>query len=603
MKPFIYRPINRPRTIRLLKIFPGDLGEPIKVLIRHACIDDSDLPEFSALSYTWGSSELSHSIECRDSEISITASLHAALHAVRYTDAFRVVWADGVCINQTDNVEKASQVCMMKDIYRRADEVTVYLGETQGGEDLAIQLLGRIYDLAKELREEKYTEEQRNAKVLLPVYQANWPPDPRQYGLPPFNSPYWEALEKFLLRPWFTRVWIVQEFALADAPLLTCGNGRAVLPYWYFGWLEYNLRCLGLYNQFLVTSETDDIREALQKSLYCMNRLSALRACRESGKLPTMMSLLGRGIGPAATDARDHVFGYLGIAEDCDAPELQPDYTKSVEDVFVDCCKYSVQTLQKLDFLYEAGCYQKNHRLPSWVPDWTTCRITATLGRNDSVENKPAYDSTRDMPPVAHFDWGGNYKALVVRGSILSKVATLGSSLFQNHQSVWLPDNPEASNWYGQTVMFASVTRPGGVESHIRSLIVDNGIAPLGREPLGLDHYRAFALSFKYHKSLLPERAVSMAELFGTLVARACYRRRFCITTDGLLGQVPIETQKGDGICLLSGTRVPFVVRSVGSHGGDEQHYQLVGECYIDGLMYGEGLNLPGFSFQDITLV
>ncbi|KAK0717736.1 hypothetical protein B0T26DRAFT_303011 [Lasiosphaeria miniovina] len=167
-----------------------------------------------------------------------------------------------------------------------------------------------------------------------------------------------------------------------------------------------------------------------------MNRLGALRSCRESGKWPTMMSLLGRGIGPAATDARDHVFGCLGITEDYDAPELQPDYTKSVEDVFADCCKYSVQALKKLDFLYEAGCYQKNHRLPSWAPDWTACRITATLGRNDSVENKPAYDSTRNMPPVAHFDWDCDYKALVVRGSTLSKIATLGSSLFRDPQSV-----------------------------------------------------------------------------------------------------------------------------------------------------------------------
>ncbi|KAK0717737.1 hypothetical protein B0T26DRAFT_751763 [Lasiosphaeria miniovina] len=117
MKPFIYRPINRPRTIRLLKIFPGKLGEPVNVLIRHACIDDSNFPKFSTL--------------------------------------------------------PTPGVCMMNDIYRRADEVTVYLGEAQGGEDLAIQLLGRIYDLAKKLREEKYAEEQRQAKVVLPVYQAN----------------------------------------------------------------------------------------------------------------------------------------------------------------------------------------------------------------------------------------------------------------------------------------------------------------------------------------------------------------------------------------------------------------------------------------------
>ena len=39
------------------------------------------------------------------------------------------VWADAICIDQSNNEEKASQVTLMSEIYKRANKVMVYLGE------------------------------------------------------------------------------------------------------------------------------------------------------------------------------------------------------------------------------------------------------------------------------------------------------------------------------------------------------------------------------------------------------------------------------------------------------------------------------------------
>jgi hypothetical protein len=52
---------------------------------------------------------------------------------------------------------------------------------------------------------------------------------------------------------------------------------------------------------------------------------------------------------------------------------------------------------------------------------------------------------------------------------------------------------------------------------------------------------------------------------------------------------VPSDAQIGDEVCVFSGGAVPFVLRK--NHGKEgEVVYQLVGEGYIHGIMYGEAL-------------
>ena len=43
----------------------------------------------------------------------------------------RVIWTDGVCINQADVDERSSQVGMMEDIYKEARELQIWLGEVE----------------------------------------------------------------------------------------------------------------------------------------------------------------------------------------------------------------------------------------------------------------------------------------------------------------------------------------------------------------------------------------------------------------------------------------------------------------------------------------
>ena len=55
-------------------------------------------------------------------------------------------------------------------------------------------------------------------------------------------------------------------------------------------------------------------------------------------------------------------------------------------------------------------------------------------------------------------------------------------------------------------------------------------------------------------------------------------------TAAGYIGMVPITAQTGDRIGLFKGGKVPLILRQV----GDGSSWQLIGECYIHGVMQGE---------------
>jgi hypothetical protein len=56
---------------------------------------------------------------------------------------------------------------------------------------------------------------------------------------------------------------------------------------------------------------------------------------------------------------------------------------------------------------------------------------------------------------------------------------------------------------------------------------------------------------------------------------------KLCITNPVFLGQVPKRFQVGDDIAILFGTQAPFVIRR------DLDHFLLVGDCLVNGLMQG----------------
>jgi hypothetical protein len=63
--------------------------------------------------------------------------------------------------------------------------------------------------------------------------------------------------------------------------------------------------------------------------------------------------------------------------------------------------------------------------------------------------------------------------------------------------------------------------------------------------------------------------------------------RRLFFTSAGHLGLGPAGMMSGDIVVVLFGGKMPFAIRQVDNIGNGE-HWKLIGECYVDGVMYGE---------------
>jgi hypothetical protein len=61
-------------------------------------------------------------------KMDVTQNLYEALLSIRLPRETRTVWADQICIDQSNTEEKNSQVPLMTFIYSRASDVLIWLG-------------------------------------------------------------------------------------------------------------------------------------------------------------------------------------------------------------------------------------------------------------------------------------------------------------------------------------------------------------------------------------------------------------------------------------------------------------------------------------------
>lgn len=124
-----YKPLTGPetKTIRLVRLGPKDEAEHVHA-VELQTFQLKEAPRFYAISYVWGDPEKKMSLPCQDGRIMITQNLYRALDRIflRYPDVW--IWADGICINQEDVIERGHQVSLMGEIYTRAAMVVAHMG-------------------------------------------------------------------------------------------------------------------------------------------------------------------------------------------------------------------------------------------------------------------------------------------------------------------------------------------------------------------------------------------------------------------------------------------------------------------------------------------
>jgi hypothetical protein len=131
LQPYCYEKLLRYHDIRILILYPGEDSESLAGTIIHHDLDSEF--HYETISYVWGGADLCCEISIDGKALKITQNLEMALRNLRFSDKNLATWADGICINQCDRLERNHQVQLMKEIYSRCYCCVIYLGEEADG--------------------------------------------------------------------------------------------------------------------------------------------------------------------------------------------------------------------------------------------------------------------------------------------------------------------------------------------------------------------------------------------------------------------------------------------------------------------------------------
>lgn len=355
MEQFSHSPLNLDRpAIRLLRLLRGT--EPsVECEIFQAYLDTTrdDLIPYEALSYTWGGTERAANVQIDAKNYNVTENLYLALLHLRLPYEDRLLWVDAICIDQSNLRERGHQVGQMGEIYSLASRVLVWLGHGTEETDMFL-------DSLKELERQGI----RSWSLADPRWPEIW--SSLQSYLkrqqPEIEQRQSAALKSLLKRPWFKRVWILQEVANAKRATICCGrksisaHSFALAPSLLKVQLEAH--CQAVLDIFPGHSRDNSWWNA-HRDLY---------------------TLLRKFSDSHASDPRDKIFALLGICSDSDKPDsLVADYTKTL-------CQVMSQTAM---FIFKQPV---RSRLYTTTNDITRCAIT---GNRDPPELHVCYKSAK----------------------------------------------------------------------------------------------------------------------------------------------------------------------------------------------------------------
>lgn len=642
LETYRYRyPAIFPHQIRLLRISPARFTSTLLLALKVMSLRTIQLEEFEfqALSYAWGDDKAEHLVQlCNlptkessgsairdlDRNVSILReyesfpirqNLFHALRRIRLVDDYTWIWVDAICIDQSNDDEKSTQLPKMPQIYSCAYNVIAWLGEADGaGEDVnkAIDLIPNILNLK-----------------TLDLMLQNRLPDQQE------AIRHWKSFGRLLQRSWFSRRWVIQEVACAWR--LSVRLGEHILSWQDFAdavdLYSKNIdliRALPGYASEDPPIEVEDEHQVGESSAMALIQMSRNIFWKEQGtrlmsRLMTLEALVSTASSFAVTDLRDIVYALLYLANDRNqssiahvsstAQALRANYSLHVVDIFINFVGYCLQRSACLDIICRHWAMWPKTRcdipyegrtLPTWigvaVHTKTVTAESSNLGDNlIGSAHHPIYNASRDTK--MHVQISG--PVLQADGVLLNLIYILS--------------DPIAEGIVGNDCL-KMLGWPGAVSNDVdekiwRTLVANRGLSGTAAPTW---YRRACALSltmlepdghFDTTKLMREGHLPNTVVEYATRVHKATNNRRvFKSTSDSLAwagvssepaqpltGIGPQNLKRYDMVCVLFGCSVPVVVRQIipkqraGLRSRDHPSTDviLIGPCYVHGHMEG----------------
>jgi hypothetical protein len=470
MAPLRYSPLSEGRAIRVLELTPGGSDSAFEGELVQVDLDDN--PEYSALSYVWGTDMDSIPFECDGCRTEVTKNLAEALRHLQHESEARALWIDALCINQQDVEEKNHQVALMKDIYASANKVVVWLGPDE--EEAAPEVFEDIKSTLKSLEEaiDSYAD----------LNNAEW----FHSGRP---SPSLSKIALLFGRQYFTRTWVIQEIGLTNRAIAHWGQSKTnfneigLIAMFYLKYFRPELEALGclgdaervsnVYLTYLPQPGSHRLPDVLHRGrlnqatdardkVYAFishpsarerasdypyigdDRLSREDLTEEDIKWRTLSVILtpsgktwqytlldhvrNESLRPPSPDAvitrrllHDNPGQSITVPRYWPGSSfIKPDYNKSVVSVYRDLTIKMIERFESLEVLsyiqHTAPFPPNGPDFPSWIPRWDLYPATSILGRVDcdhtaSANRRPVITPSPDLG------------CLTVRGLFFDRVA------------------------------------------------------------------------------------------------------------------------------------------------------------------------------------
>lgn len=562
------------------------------ITCRLSVIPIDEPPPYEALSYVWGSAEDLEVITVDGHAFRVTQNLYAALNSlVPPEEAVRMLWIDAICINQgteqSDLAERSQQVRIMARIFSGATNVIAYLGEPYPGLSEAME----FFTVVSGGQQSQVDRLARSPDCSI--------------------SQVCEALIYFFNKPWWNRIWTVQEHI----------SGRKVV--FQFGQLHIDS---DIVRDAIDNAFTPEIEARVAFTKLEMTSLTNFFGASAKMKIlstsyngTSLLNVLGNFRNRASGDPRDKIYSLMGL---CPSSHhvVDLDYTMSPEQLFQNFTLAWIQKHQDLEVLGHIHDPERRvHRnMPSFAVDWSYRPSMRTIdaSHNRSFLQNKMFDACKGTKAIWHRDSAGRVRA---NGFVFDSIEAIGAKDVLLFGSSW--DNRFKTL---QGIVSMARERAGDDRQETETLTTirhtlctdckwewERGVSTRLRgedEERVLDEW--WDIAFKPSPPALADRFAFSEGPIEHTVWCASRERSFIFTRSGSMGLALDWCKPGDAIAIMGGGTVPIVLRPVnqtGDQGGDGAPcFEVVGEAYVHGFMDGQAFDVSGRTegnFDDIYIV
>ncbi|WYZ33937.1 hypothetical protein EsH8_I_000213 [Colletotrichum jinshuiense] len=610
--------------IRLVNLHPGPPSSPVTLTTEIVPLRSAD---YTALSYVWGDASDTVAVHVDNHIFHATRNLHSALRHIRLSldspSDVAPLWIDAVSINQADLAERSSQVARMRDIYTSADLVLTWLGPDLGP---GLAYLRELGDHA--LPRGPPQGHQAAAPKLLPHHVKNRYAEIRE-TVRVFQSGYW------------SRVWTMQEYT-APTPLGLFLSGTvwidrsAFLPATMLyiqalGALRDGLRRKGADASF-VDATLWRVRKVVHDHKMSYSRAAAAKQATqpssssdshsdEAGREETASQRQGDDSGGKdekaimsrrfnlvslllffrelqATDPRDRIYAPLNLADPPGPaargqPPLPVDYTLTVRQLYTAVAERLLGDEGYWPFSVLEICrHGVSPDLPSWVPDWRV--LPRKVLSRDGTTGAQVVCASRGLPQAGDGRaWrvlGGD--GLQVSGVRVDVVAELwvafdsGDVPRTKRYPSYKLKRPREKYAAADGTVADAFRALAGIESETGTAGPGKGLMQQPRQDGDNDEEVDMFSQAEWQRN---QGMISRLN-----------RRRLARTGRGFAGLVPAEAVEGDGVWLIPGANMFYILRPAAAEGAG---HVLVGEAYLQGLMHGEAVRVLGGDVEKQSII